>query len=99
MFAPTKTWRRWHRKVNVSQKRYAICSAIAATGVPSLVMAKVRLTCPLDGQKVCFLMCKIRFSLIYINFGFICITLIAQLSQATLGYWVSNQEGRQTMGE
>jgi len=40
MFAPTKQWRRWHRKVNVAQKRYAICSAIAATGVPSLVMAK-----------------------------------------------------------
>eukprot|EP00088_Acartia_fossae_P023024 TRINITY_DN24104_c0_g1_i1.p1 TRINITY_DN24104_c0_g1~~TRINITY_DN24104_c0_g1_i1.p1 ORF type:complete len:353 (+),score=26.09 TRINITY_DN24104_c0_g1_i1:181-1239(+) len=40
MFAPTKTWRRWHRKINVAQKRYAICSAIAATGVPSLVMAK-----------------------------------------------------------
>jgi len=40
MFAPTKTWRRWHRRVNVGQKRYAMCSAIAATGVPSLVMAK-----------------------------------------------------------
>merc|ERR1712025_58803 len=40
MFAPTKTWRRWHRKVNTAQKRYAICSAIAATGVPALVMAK-----------------------------------------------------------
>jgi large subunit ribosomal protein L4e len=40
MFAPTKTYRRWHRKVNVAQKRYAICSAIAATGVPSLVMAR-----------------------------------------------------------
>lgn len=40
MFAPTKTWRRWHRKINVAQKRYAMCSAIAATGVPSLVMAK-----------------------------------------------------------
>jgi len=40
MFAPTRTWRRWHRKVNVAQKRYAICSAIAATGVPSLVMAR-----------------------------------------------------------
>ncbi|KAG5235304.1 60S ribosomal protein [Salix suchowensis] len=24
MFAPTKTWRRWHRKVNVNQKRYAV---------------------------------------------------------------------------
>ena len=40
MFAPTKTWRRWHRKVNTTQKRYAICSAITATGVPALVMAK-----------------------------------------------------------
>merc|ERR1712212_611021 len=40
MFAPTKTWRRGHRKVNTAQKRYAICSAIAATGVPALVMAK-----------------------------------------------------------
>jgi len=40
MFAPTKTWRRWHRKVSVAQKRYALCSAIAASGVPALVMAK-----------------------------------------------------------
>merc|ERR1712195_67845 len=40
MFAPTKTYRRWHREVNVAQKRYAIASAIAATGVPALVMAK-----------------------------------------------------------
>ncbi|XP_052100681.1 60S ribosomal protein L4-like isoform X2 [Mytilus californianus] len=40
MFAPTKTWRRWHRKININQKRYAICSAIAATGVPALVMSK-----------------------------------------------------------
>merc|ERR1712212_539620 len=40
MFAPTKTYRRWHRKVNLAQKRYAIASAIAATGVPALVMGK-----------------------------------------------------------
>jgi len=40
MFAPTKVYRRWHRKVNVAQKRYAVCSAIAASGVPSLVMAR-----------------------------------------------------------
>jgi len=40
MFAPTKVWRRWHRRVNVAQKRYAICSAIAASGVPGLVMAR-----------------------------------------------------------
>jgi len=40
MFAPTKTWRRWHRRINVNQKRYAMCSAIAATGIPALVMSK-----------------------------------------------------------
>ena len=40
MFAPTKTWRRWHRKINVSQKRYAVASALAATAVPALVMAR-----------------------------------------------------------
>ncbi|PRQ43437.1 60S ribosomal protein L4 [Rosa chinensis] len=40
MFAPTKIWRRWHRKINVNQKRYAMVSAIAASSVPSLVMAR-----------------------------------------------------------
>jgi len=40
MFAPTKIWRKWHRKINLKQRRYAIVSAIAASGVPSLVMAK-----------------------------------------------------------
>ncbi|XP_051132311.1 60S ribosomal protein L4-1 [Andrographis paniculata] len=40
MFAPTKIWRRWHRAVNVTQKRHAIVSAIAATAVPSLVLAR-----------------------------------------------------------
>jgi len=40
MFAPTKTWRRWHRHINTNQKRYALTSAIAATGVPALVMSK-----------------------------------------------------------
>lgn len=40
MFAPTKTWRRWHRKINTNQKRYAMCSAIAATGIPAIVMSK-----------------------------------------------------------
>jgi large subunit ribosomal protein L4e len=40
MFAPLKTWRRWHRRVNIKQKRYAIVSAIAASGIPSLVLAK-----------------------------------------------------------
>jgi large subunit ribosomal protein L4e len=39
-FAPTKTWRRWHVKVNLNEKRYAIASAVAATAVPSLVFAR-----------------------------------------------------------
>jgi len=40
MFAPTKTWRRWHRRININQKRYAICSALAASALPALVMSK-----------------------------------------------------------
>lgn len=40
MFAPTKPWRRWHRRVNVNQKRYALVSSIAASGVPALVQSK-----------------------------------------------------------
>jgi len=40
MFAPTKTWRRWHRHVNLTQKRYAVASGVAASGVPALVMAR-----------------------------------------------------------
>jgi len=40
MFAPTKTWRRWHRKTNLNLRRYAVASALAATAVPALVMAR-----------------------------------------------------------
>ncbi|GAB2215978.1 hypothetical protein Droror1_Dr00023744 [Drosera rotundifolia] len=40
MFAPTKIWRRWHRRVNVNMKRYAIVSAIAGSAVPALVIAR-----------------------------------------------------------
>ncbi|CEL99649.1 unnamed protein product [Vitrella brassicaformis CCMP3155] len=40
MFNPNPTWRRWHRKVNVTKKRHAVASAVAATGVPPLVMAR-----------------------------------------------------------
>merc|ERR1712019_229732 len=40
MFAPTKTWRRWHRPINQKQRRYAICSALAASAIPSLLMAR-----------------------------------------------------------
>lgn len=40
MFAPTKPWRRWHRRININLKRYAVVSAIAASGVPALVQAR-----------------------------------------------------------
>ncbi|KAG5673284.1 hypothetical protein PVAND_003344 [Polypedilum vanderplanki] len=40
MFAPTKPWRRWHRRINVNLKRYAVVSAVAASGVPALVQAR-----------------------------------------------------------
>jgi large subunit ribosomal protein L4e len=40
MFAPTKTWRRWHRKIAVNQKRYAVASCLAASAIPALVMAR-----------------------------------------------------------
>jgi len=40
MFSPTKVWRRWHRKININQKRYAVVSALAASALPSLVMAR-----------------------------------------------------------
>merc|ERR1712118_540546 len=40
MFNPTKTWSKWHRKINTNQKRYAVCSALAASALPSLVMAR-----------------------------------------------------------
>ncbi|KAM0750286.1 hypothetical protein T439DRAFT_326243 [Meredithblackwellia eburnea MCA 4105] len=40
MFAPTKIWRKWHVKVNLNQKRFATVSAVAATALPSLVLAR-----------------------------------------------------------
>merc|ERR1711973_999009 len=40
MFGAKKVWRRIHRKVNVREKRYAVVSAIAASGSPALVMSK-----------------------------------------------------------
>jgi len=40
MFAPTKTWRKWHVKVSVNQRRFATVSALAASALPSLVLAR-----------------------------------------------------------
>jgi len=62
MFAPTKTWRKWHRKINTSQKRYAVASSLAASAVPALVMARGHNIdqipeCPLvlssDAERIC----------------------------------------------
>ncbi|KAI9220869.1 ribosomal protein L4 domain-containing protein [Blastocladiella britannica] len=40
MFAPTKVWRRWHVRTNVNEKRFAVVSALAASALPALVMAR-----------------------------------------------------------
>jgi large subunit ribosomal protein L4e len=40
MYAPNRVWRRWHRKVNINMKRYAVCSALAASAIPALVAAR-----------------------------------------------------------
>ncbi|KAF8466833.1 ribosomal protein L4 domain-containing protein [Gautieria morchelliformis] len=40
MFAPTKIWRKWHVKVNQNQRRFAVVSALAASALPSLVLAR-----------------------------------------------------------
>lgn len=40
MFAPTKVWRKWHRRVPLQQKRFAVVSALAASALPALVMAR-----------------------------------------------------------
>jgi large subunit ribosomal protein L4e len=40
MFNPNPVWRRWHRKVNIVQRRHAVASALAASAVPALVLAR-----------------------------------------------------------
>jgi len=40
MFGASRTWRRWNRKISKQQRRYAVCAAIAASGVVPLVMAR-----------------------------------------------------------
>lgn len=40
MFAPTKVWRKWHVKTAINQRRYAVVSALAASALPSLVLAR-----------------------------------------------------------
>jgi len=40
MFAPTKVWRKWHVRISQNQRRYAVSSALAASALPALVMAR-----------------------------------------------------------
>jgi len=40
MFAPNRVWRKWHRKAPVAQRRAAVASALAASGVVPLIMAR-----------------------------------------------------------
>lgn len=40
MFAPLKVWRKWHAKCNVTQRRHAVASALAASACTPLVMAR-----------------------------------------------------------
>ncbi|GAP84129.1 putative 60S ribosomal protein L4-A [Rosellinia necatrix] len=40
MFAPTKIWRKWHIKINQGQKRFATASALAASAVAPLLLAR-----------------------------------------------------------
>ncbi|KAK7935742.1 60S ribosomal protein L4 [Apiospora marii] len=40
MFAPTKIWRKWHIKINQGQKRFATASALAASAVTPLLLAR-----------------------------------------------------------
>lgn len=40
MYSPTKVWRRWFVKINQAHRRYATTSALAATAMPSLLLAR-----------------------------------------------------------
>jgi len=39
-FAPTRIWRKWHRRVHTGQKRFAVASALAASAIAPLVQAR-----------------------------------------------------------
>lgn len=40
MFAPIRIWRRWHRRTNLRQRRYAVATALAASAILPLVQAR-----------------------------------------------------------
>ena len=40
MAHPTRPWRKWTRKTSLGHRRFAVASAVAATAIPALVMAR-----------------------------------------------------------
>ncbi|MCL4129251.1 UNVERIFIED_CONTAM: hypothetical protein GTU68_024287, partial [Idotea baltica] len=40
MFAPIRIWRKWHRRSNIKQRRFAIATALAASAILPLVQAR-----------------------------------------------------------
>ena len=40
MFAPLRIWRKWHRKSNLKQKKFAIATSVAASAILPLVQAR-----------------------------------------------------------
>lgn len=40
MFAPLRIWRKWHRRANLKQKRFAISTSLAASAILPLVQAR-----------------------------------------------------------
>lgn len=40
MFAPIRIWRKWHRKSNLKQKKFALATSIAASAILPLVQAR-----------------------------------------------------------
>jgi len=40
IFGPTTVWRKWHHKINKNQRRQALMTAIASSGLVSLILAR-----------------------------------------------------------
>ena len=40
MFAPIRIWRKWHRKSNLKQRKFAVATALAASAILPLVQAR-----------------------------------------------------------
>jgi large subunit ribosomal protein L4e len=40
IFSPTTVWRKWHHKINKNQRKQAVMTAIACTGLTSIIIAR-----------------------------------------------------------